>query len=158
MAVYPLDGVTYYISGLLVGTGTEGSSTGRQRRRGLGGHICLLDERSIELACDAAGFINIIGPSLAESGSPSLSPSLSSSLPSLAESGTLSLYHDPQREGYIQAYTTISYLSSIRLMLLATHHFKVVFHLHIMPAENRGNWYINDGAYQAQHEQGNILQ
>jgi hypothetical protein len=28
----------------------------------------------------------------------------------------------------------------------------------MMPAENRGNWYINDGAYQAQHEQGNILQ
>jgi hypothetical protein len=36
--------------------------------------------------------------------------------------------------------------------------FKVAFHLHMMPAENRGNWYINDGAYQAQHEQGNILQ
>lgn len=31
MAVYPLDGVTYYISELLVGTGTEGSSTGRRR-------------------------------------------------------------------------------------------------------------------------------
>ena len=27
-----------------------------------------------------------------------------------------------------------------------------------MPAENRGIWYMNDGAYQAQHEQGNILQ
>ena len=36
--------------------------------------------------------------------------------------------------------------------------FKVAFHLHIMPAENRGNRYINDWAYQAQHEQGNILQ
>jgi hypothetical protein len=36
--------------------------------------------------------------------------------------------------------------------------FKVAFHLHIMRAENRGNWYINDGTYQAQHEQGNILQ
>lgn len=37
--VYPLDGVTYYISELFVGTGTGGSSTGGQRRRGLGGHI-----------------------------------------------------------------------------------------------------------------------
>jgi hypothetical protein len=36
--------------------------------------------------------------------------------------------------------------------------FKVAFHLHVMPAENCGIWYINDGAYQAQHEQGNILQ
>ena len=36
--------------------------------------------------------------------------------------------------------------------------FKVAFHLHIMTAEICGSWYINDGAYQARHEQGNILQ
>jgi hypothetical protein len=90
-------------------------------------------------------------------------------------SGTSKLYHDdswvqvniiiitsshPSAQGLYTGvlYTTISHLLLIRLMLSATHYFKVAFHLYIMPAENHGNWYISDGAYQAQHEQGNILQ
>jgi hypothetical protein len=46
----------------------------------------------------------------------------------------------------------------ILTLVLWYYHFKAAFHLHNMSLENQGYWYINDQAYQAQHEQGNTRQ
>ena len=142
MAVYPPDGVTYHISELFVATGGL--------RRGLGGHV-VFRIRGWLGCSDAAEFFI-----------------LSISCLRVTESGLSALYQ-PLFGPYL--YYTVTPMPSLvarviyRRILqflifdrLSCYRFKVAFHLHIMLAENRGNWYIDDGAYQAQHEQGNILQ
>jgi hypothetical protein len=75
MVVFPLDGVTYCISELFVGTGTRRSGTRGEGRCGLGGHIVVRMGGWIGWTCDAADFYHNRPkpPSLSESSESGLS-------------------------------------------------------------------------------------